>query len=81
MYHYSKEILSVLPLGTISSMSTMLHILAALERKCHEALKTVITGAMKNSCSALVKHSFGRVSEPPSKYTNAVPDKWFSFYC
>lgn len=55
----------------------MLNILAILERKHHETLKTLIIGAMKNSCPALVEQSFGRVSETPLKYTHEVSNLLF----
>ena len=52
----------------------MLNILAIFERKHHETLKTLIMGAMKNSCPALAGPSFGRVSEMPSKCSSEVPN-------
>ena len=55
----------------------MLNILAILKRKHNETLKTLIIGAMKNSCPALVEQSFGRVSKMPSKYTDEFSNLLF----
>lgn len=51
--------------------------LAVLNRKHQETLKTLIIGAMKNPCPALVSQSFGRVNEMASKCTREVSNLLF----
>lgn len=55
----------------------MFNILAILERQHNGTLKTLIIGAMKNSCPALVGQSFGSVSKMPSKYADKFSNLLF----